>query len=40
MIELRGLTKSYPTPHGRKYVFKDLTFTLPAGSGVGLFVLN
>jgi capsular polysaccharide transport system ATP-binding protein len=40
MIELRGLTKSYPTPHGRKYVFKDLNFTLPAGSGVGLIGRN
>jgi capsular polysaccharide transport system ATP-binding protein len=40
MIELRGLTKSYPTAHGRKYVFKDLSFTLPAGSGVGLIGRN
>lgn len=40
MIELRNLTKSYPTPHGRKYVFRDLNFTLPSGSGVGLIGRN
>ncbi|MFO1340047.1 MAG: ABC transporter ATP-binding protein [Burkholderiaceae bacterium] len=40
MIELRNLTKSYPTPKGRKYVFKDLTFKLPTGSGVGLIGRN
>jgi len=40
MIELHNLTKSYPTPHGRKYVFKDLNFTLPSGSGVGLIGRN
>jgi capsular polysaccharide transport system ATP-binding protein len=40
MIELQGLTKSYPTPNGRKYVFKDLSFVLPTGSGVGLIGRN
>ncbi|MBT9595587.1 MAG: ABC transporter ATP-binding protein [Vitreoscilla sp.] len=40
MIELRNLTKSYPTRHGRKYVFRDLNFTLPTGSGVGLIGRN
>jgi capsular polysaccharide transport system ATP-binding protein len=40
MIELRNLTKSYPSAHGRKYVFKDLNFKLPSGSGVGLIGRN
>ncbi len=40
MIELRNLTKSYPTRHGRKYVFRDLSFKLPTGSGVGLIGRN
>ena len=40
MIELRNLTKSFPTPRGRKYVFRDLSFTLPTGSGVGLIGRN
>jgi len=40
MIELRNLTKSYPTQHGRKYVFRDLNLKLPSGSGVGLIGRN
>lgn len=40
MIELRHLTKSYPTQHGRKYVFRDLNLKLPSGSGVGLIGRN
>jgi capsular polysaccharide transport system ATP-binding protein len=40
MIELHNLTKSYPTAHGRKYVFRDLSFKLPSGSGVGLIGRN
>lgn len=40
MIEVRNLTKSYPTPNGRKYVFRDLNFTLTAGGGVGLVGRN
>ena len=40
MIELRHLTKSYPTPHGRRYVFRDLSFTFPEGANVGLIGPN
>lgn len=40
MIELRNLTKSFPTRNGRKYVFRNLSFTLPSGSGVGLIGRN
>lgn len=40
MIEIRNLTKSFPSRHGRKYVFRDLTFTLPTGGGVGLIGRN
>lgn len=40
MIELHNLTKSYPTQHGRKYVFRDLNLKLPSGSGVGLIGRN
>ena len=36
MIELRGLTKSYATPHGRRYVFRDLNFRFPDGASIGL----
>jgi capsular polysaccharide transport system ATP-binding protein len=40
MIELRALTKSYPTRQGRRYVFRDLTFTFPPGSNIGLIGRN
>jgi capsular polysaccharide transport system ATP-binding protein len=40
MIELRALTKSYPTRHGRRYVFRDLSFTFPAGANIGLIGRN
>jgi capsular polysaccharide transport system ATP-binding protein len=40
MIELRQLTKSYPTRQGRRYVFRDLSFTFPAGANIGLIGRN
>lgn len=40
MIELRGLTKSYRTPHGRRYVFRDLSFRFPQGASIGLIGPN
>jgi capsular polysaccharide transport system ATP-binding protein len=40
MLELRALTKSYPTRQGRRYVFRDLSFTFPAGSNIGLIGRN
>ena len=40
MIELRSLTKSYTTWHGRRYVFRDLSVTFPAGHNIGLIGRN
>jgi capsular polysaccharide transport system ATP-binding protein len=40
MIELRSLTKSYPTQQGRRYVFRDLSFTFPPGANIGLIGRN
>jgi capsular polysaccharide transport system ATP-binding protein len=40
MIELRHLSKSYPTRQGRRYVFRDLSFTFPPGSNIGLIGRN
>lgn len=40
MIELRHVTKSYPTPHGRRYVFRDLDFRFPDGASIGLIGPN
>ncbi len=40
MIELRAVTKSYPSPHGRRYVFRDLSFRFPDGASIGLIGPN
>lgn len=40
MIELRNVTKSYPTPHGRRYVFRELNFQFPEGASIGLIGPN
>lgn len=40
MLELRNLTKWYPTPRGRRYVFRDLNFVFPAGANIGLIGRN
>lgn len=40
MIELRSVTKSYPTPHGRRYVFRDLNFRFPDGGSIGILGPN
>lgn len=40
MIELRGLSKSYPTRHGRRYVFRDLNFTFPPRANIALIGRN
>lgn len=40
MIELINLTKYYPTPKGRHYVFRDLNFVFPDGVSIGLLGRN
>lgn len=40
MIELKNLTKSYVTPKGRHYVFKNLNATLPENKSVALLGKN
>ena len=40
MVELRQITKSYPTLRGRRYVFRNLSFVFPAGANVGLIGPN
>lgn len=40
MIELRNLTKSYATPKGRHYVFKNLNAILPENKSVALLGKN
>ncbi|HCG6788042.1 TPA: ABC transporter ATP-binding protein [Vibrio parahaemolyticus] len=40
MIEIKNLTKYYPSELGKQYVFKDLNFTLPEGHNVALLGSN
>ena len=40
MLELHNLTKWYHTPRGRRYVFRDLSFTFPPDTSIGLIGRN
>lgn len=40
MIALQKITKSYKTPSGRHYVFRDLDIILPEGKSIGLIGHN
>ena len=40
MIELKSLSKSYVTPKGRHYVFKNLDAVLPENKSVALLGKN
>ncbi|WP_322062761.1 ABC transporter ATP-binding protein [Paraburkholderia sp. J63] len=40
MIELSKLTKSYVTKHGRKYIFRDLSFSIPPNKNIALIGKN
>ncbi|MCE9891440.1 ABC transporter ATP-binding protein, partial [Kluyvera intermedia] len=40
MIKIERLTKSYSTPAGRHFVFKDLTFDLPSNKSIALIGRN
>lgn len=40
MIRIENLSKSYRTPMGRHYVFKDLSITLPTGKSIALIGRN
>lgn len=40
MIQINGVTKSYKTTHGRKYVFRELSFEIPSGRNVAIVGRN
>ncbi|WP_237057898.1 ABC transporter ATP-binding protein [Microbulbifer sediminum] len=40
MIELRNLTKSYRTPHGRKVLFRDVSAVFPENRNIGILGRN
>ncbi|MDQ6212210.1 MULTISPECIES: ABC transporter ATP-binding protein [Achromobacter] len=40
MIELRDVTKSYRTTKGRKYIFRNLNFSIPSNKNVAIIGRN
>ncbi|MFE0838840.1 ABC transporter ATP-binding protein [Achromobacter insolitus] len=40
MFEVKNVTKSYYTPRGRRYVFRNITFTIPPNRNIGLIGKN
>ena len=40
MIELKNVTKYFRTPHGKKYLLKNVSFQIPEGVNVGIFGRN
>ena len=40
MFELRNVTKSYLTPNGRRYIFRNLSFAIPPGKNIALIGRN
>ncbi|MGR6840775.1 ABC transporter ATP-binding protein [Aliivibrio wodanis] len=40
MIELRNLTKYYPSELGNQYIFKDISMTLPEGRNIAILGSN
>jgi len=40
VFELRNVTKSYLTPKGRRYVFRNLSLSIPPGKNIGLIGRN
>ncbi|WP_170696057.1 ATP-binding cassette domain-containing protein, partial [Escherichia coli] len=40
MIKIESLTKSYRTPKGRHYVFKNLSIEFPTGKSIALIGRN
>jgi len=40
MFEVRNITKSYYTPRGRRYVFRDISFSIPPDRNIGLIGKN
>jgi capsular polysaccharide transport system ATP-binding protein len=40
VFELKNVTKSYLTPKGRRYIFRDLSLAIPPGKNIGLIGRN
>lgn len=40
MFDVKNITKSYYTPRGRRYVFRDVSFSIPPNRNIGLIGKN
>jgi capsular polysaccharide transport system ATP-binding protein len=40
VFELKNVTKSYLTPKGRRYIFRNLSLSIPPGKNIGLIGRN
>lgn len=40
MIELKNVTKYFETKHGKHYILKDVTFTIPSNTNIGILGRN
>lgn len=40
MFEIKNMTKSYLTPKGRRYIFRDISLSIPPGKNIGLIGRN
>lgn len=40
MIELKNVTKYFQTKHGKNYILKDMTMTIPSGINIGILGRN
>jgi len=40
MIELKNVTKYYETNVGKKYILKNVTFTIPPNKSIAILGLN
>ncbi|MCS4065609.1 ABC transporter ATP-binding protein [Pseudomonas putida] len=40
MFDIRNMTKSYLTPKGRRYIFRNLSLSIPPGKNIGLIGRN
>lgn len=40
MFEIKNMTKSYLTPKGRRYIFRNISLSIPPGKNIGLIGRN
>ncbi len=40
MIELKNVSKSFKTKHGRKYILKDMSIVIPSNKNIAILGRN